>query len=455
MLSKKIKGISSLIGSILIHLIIGNIFSFSNFIPYLHSYLHLKNIELKKLNLYFIAPIGIAIHNALPSITGYLDHLLGTRILLLCAVILISISQFLMFTYTTKFYCMIISYILFGIGNSFTYFQTMKNCWKYFPNKKGLITGIILSSFGLSAFIFTSIGDFIINKDHIEPINGYYQKEICEKFITYTKFFFWCVVIFGFIAVLLVFPYDIKYEEELKESIDEEFESNYKILPTDSDSNNSNSKPNTNNVPTNNNSNGDDKDDYPSLFKCLYSLDFLICLITVGCTLLFGFLLTNTYRTFGKEKGINDSILQNLSKCFTLTNTFTRILWGLILDKFGFTIPYLIVCINQVICSFFLCKASNNANLYFLVCCFGVFSFAGHVTIFPNVINKKFGVDNSVVLLGICGILGAISCLLGPILTIKIIKDLEDYEIIYLIGSICSAISAFFTLFIKYEKKKA
>ena len=37
MLSKKIKGISSLIGSILIHLIIGNIFSFSNFIPYLDS----------------------------------------------------------------------------------------------------------------------------------------------------------------------------------------------------------------------------------------------------------------------------------------------------------------------------------------------------------------------------------------------------------------------------------
>ena len=253
----------------------------------------------------------------------------------------------------------------------------------------------------------------------------------------------------------MVFPYNIKYEEELKESIDEEFESNYKILPTDSDSNNSNSKPNTTNVPTNNNSNNNDKDDYPSLFKCLYSLDFLICLITVGCTLLFGFLLTNTYRTFGKEKGINDSILQNLSKCFTLINTFTRILWGLILDKFGFTIPYLIVCINQVICSFFLCKASNNANLYFLVCCFGVLSFAGHVTIFPNVINKKFGVDNSVVLLGICGILGEISCLLGPILTIKIIKDIEDYEIIYLIGSICSAISAFFTLFIKYEKKKA
>ena len=40
MLNNKIKGITSLIGSILTHLLIGNILGFGNFIPYLDSYSH-------------------------------------------------------------------------------------------------------------------------------------------------------------------------------------------------------------------------------------------------------------------------------------------------------------------------------------------------------------------------------------------------------------------------------
>ena len=61
----------------------------------------------------------------------------------------------------------------------------------------------------------------------------------------------------------------------------------------------------------------------------------------VGCTLLFGFLLTNTYRPFGVSMHLNELGIQSLSKIYTLLNTFSRILWGLLFDKFGF--KYLIV----------------------------------------------------------------------------------------------------------------
>ena len=62
--------------------------------------------------------------------------------------------------------------------------------------------------------------------------------------------------------------------------------------------------------------------------------------------------------------------------------------------------------------------------------CLAVLSYAGHIILFPNLIHTKFGVENSVILLGICGIFAGISSLIEPILT-YFINDLEDYLITY------------------------
>ena len=179
MWNNKIKGILTLISSILIQLLIGNLFSFSNFIPYYKSYLYHKNNDIEKiseLQLYFIAPSGIFVHNTFPSVTGFLDKILGTRILTIIGVISLLGSQLIMYFFT-DYYLLIISYILFGFCGSLTYFQSLKNSWKYFPNKKGLISGIIFSCFGLSSFIFTTIADLIINPDSIEKEkDGYYKR---------------------------------------------------------------------------------------------------------------------------------------------------------------------------------------------------------------------------------------------------------------------------------------
>ena len=68
MFSQKIKGYLSLISAILINFIIGNLFSFPNFIPYYQSYLYYKHDKIEKISsmqLYFIVPIGIFINQFL------------------------------------------------------------------------------------------------------------------------------------------------------------------------------------------------------------------------------------------------------------------------------------------------------------------------------------------------------------------------------------------------------
>lgn len=447
--NKRIKGILSLISGALTHLLIGNLFSFPNFIPYYKSYLYYQNGNkdvISEIQLYFIAPTGIFVHNTLPSVTGFLDKILGIRILTIIGMLSLFTSQLIMYNFI-KYYLLIFSYILFGFCGSLTYFQALKNCWKYFPEKKGVISGIIFSCFGLSSFAFTTIGDLIINRKSVKKDeNGYYPKDIADKFLSYLKFYIICIIVMGSISSILAFPYE--EEQEQNKPIVAEFENEEANLTKESNDNQNEEKLESNNKKEEN------KENKLTLQEILKSLEFYKCLAVAGCTLIFGFLLSNTYRNFGINQNLDDSGMQILSKAFTLLNTFSRLGWGVIYDKFGFKIPYLIICINQIICGSLVYSASKNIITYIIVVCFGVLSYAGHIILFPNLIHHKFGVDNSVIILGICGIFGGVACILGPILTLFFLENNNDYLKIYLIGTAPTIVSLILTLFIKIEKKE-
>ena len=220
MFNNKIKGYLSLISSVLIHLLIGNLFSFANLIPYYQSFLYYKhnNTEVISLmQLYFIAPIGIFVHNTFPSFMGIVDKKVGIRVLTFFATASLYFSQLIIY-FSIEYYLLLISYALYGLAASATYFQTLRNCWKYFPHKKDLISGIVFSSFGLSSFIFTSIADHIINPDNISKEGKYYSKEISFRFLKYIKVFIFCIVILGSISSILCFP----FEEENKINLNSE-----------------------------------------------------------------------------------------------------------------------------------------------------------------------------------------------------------------------------------------
>ena len=185
----------------------------------------------------------------------------------------------------------------------------------------------------------------------------------------------------------------------------------------------------------------------------IFSREFAKCLAIAACSLTFGFLLANTYRNFGIENKLDESGMHTLSKVYTLLNTFSRILWGIICQKFKFKIPYIIIIIIQIVCGCVIYFSAAKLYTYFIVVCLGALSYAGHIIFFPNLIHNKFGVENAVVLLGICGIFSGISALIGPILT-YFIKDLEDYLIIYLVGVAPTIVSLILTIFIKTDRFK-
>ncbi len=97
--------------------------------------------------------------------------------------------------------------ILSGLSIGFSYLAVLKNSWGYFPNRKGLISGLIMTGFGLSSFIFTFIANFIINPNS-DPANkdGFYKPEIAMRVYKFIYIEFVIMICVGSISVLMTFP---------------------------------------------------------------------------------------------------------------------------------------------------------------------------------------------------------------------------------------------------------
>ena len=74
-----------------------------------------------------------------------------------------------------------------GIGCGMNYLIPLVCCWEWFPDKKGLMTGIIVGSFGAGSFIFIQVATFIVNPDNedatipISSILNYFDESIASR----------------------------------------------------------------------------------------------------------------------------------------------------------------------------------------------------------------------------------------------------------------------------------
>ena len=447
--TNKVKGICSVISAVLMRLLIGNLLTFPNIISYYQVF---SDFKFTKNQLYFVAPAGLFTFFAFVFPLGFLDEKVGTRVSTIIGSVCILAYQLLMY-FVKVFAVLIISYILLGLGGALTYVQTLINCWKYFPERRGLISGFLFSSSGFGAFIFTSIADGVVKSDEKDQKKK--NEQIVKGFKLYLLINLFFIIVFGISASILCFPY-VKVDEYiagLSLIPDEESEDQ---IPKDEKPNSDESKERDKNK---------EKKDGKTLKELILSIDFLLCLIMSICTLIFGFLLTNTYRTFGDISFIKNTPesystdekmrkhLKALSKVFTLLNTVSRMVWGPISDRIGFKILYSIICINQIICGATIYFCASNIVAYFIITNLGILSYAGHVTLFSGLINNKFGIEKSVFLLGLCGIFNGIAAIIGPILTIFVLKEKKDYLIVYLIGVAPTIISLIITIFIKINIK--
>lgn len=149
---------SILIASCIINLCIGSIYAWSVFAAPMAS--HLK-LDVGDLALVF------TIANSVGPITmisgGKINDKFGPKWVIMFGGILYGIG-FIMSGFSTSLTSLIISYGLgSGLGMGMIYGCTINNSIKFFPDKRGLIGGIVTAIYGLSSVIIPPVANNLIN----------------------------------------------------------------------------------------------------------------------------------------------------------------------------------------------------------------------------------------------------------------------------------------------------
>ena len=178
------------------------------------------------------------------------------------------------------------------------YYPILKTTWKYFPEKKGFLTGLILCVFGLCPFVFTSIADAIINPNGESMLDNYYSPNISIKMKDFALIMSITMGICGIISQILMFPMDnIISTDKNNDKSNEKSKSNENNVEKLEEENNKNeedisnekSKNNENKVEKLEEENNKNEDNEPFI-QAFKSLRFhLFNLMSVGtlCNILF------------------------------------------------------------------------------------------------------------------------------------------------------------------------
>ena len=75
-----------------------------------------------------------------------------------------------------------------GVGCGLSYMIPMQCVWEFYPEKKGLVTGILMSAYGLGSFFYTLISTALVNPNSESPSveSGvkdlkYFSKDIADR----------------------------------------------------------------------------------------------------------------------------------------------------------------------------------------------------------------------------------------------------------------------------------
>ena len=447
--SSKLKGISSVIGAILIDLVLGSVYTWSNINSYFVSYLKYHDTpNITLVDGYFLMPIIIFISNVSSYFGPKLDAIIGIKKCLQLT-LLMTITAHLILYNTTKLHYVYIAMSLFGLGIGFSYIPIMKNCWLYYPDKKGLISGMILLGYGSSAFVFTWISDYIVNPnmEKVDTVTGFFHKEIADR--TYKFIFVLNIILFILGCVGYVMTYDFLNEHgnmSLSKDTREILLNISQKIATTSITEHANNEQHHNNK-----CNYEDNNNKGKLKEILHDKKIYQIITMNFCTLYFCFMVTNTNRSFGQLNLLNEKVLSNLSKVAAIINGSGRLLWGALFDKFGFKRLYLLIVGVEIGISSTIFHFGNNTLVYFIMVCVTALLLAGNIALMIPLYPKIFGIKYGTEVNGICIALYSFSCILGPIVAKFVIHERKDYQRLYLSGTVLAVISFIVVCLFKEE----
>ena len=393
---EKWRGIGAIIGCMCVHTTIGSFYFWGCINVYVCSYLYYeggdKTVTTRHL-LMFLPIRGIIQFFSFPF-GAYLDKKYGPKSVLAFAA-LTFMASFTPFIWIKSMY----GYIaLLGIGFGLPeagYIPPLSVAWRHFPEKKGLLSGIILCAYGSGSFFLNLLAQYIVNPNDEKPeyppegdINDgqkYFSKNVYKNV---PKMWVVIVCIWGVLLTLgLILVQNPKKKNDLQHINEGPTEELIRL----------NGSSNLNNQITEESITSSPEDSYdpysvPSLKTGLKSLQFWMLMIMLTCALIVTFTFSFCYKSLGLHFDYNDHFLNLVGTLYVLLLGSARIPFGYLFHK----VPYKLL-MTGIICSMIFCTASlsylgsDSKAIFAILVLFCVVFIAGNFPIYPAMTVKIFG----------------------------------------------------------------
>jgi len=143
------------VGAVLIQLALGTIYAWSIFNKPLATYLGEPPKSLAVLGIFATSLAGFGLFVA---VGGRLQDKYGPMKIAILSGIVYAIGYLMSSQFYKSLPLMYVSYAMLGIGVGIGYGCPLACCVKWFPDKRGLISGIAVAGFGAGTFIFAQVG---------------------------------------------------------------------------------------------------------------------------------------------------------------------------------------------------------------------------------------------------------------------------------------------------------
>ncbi|ERJ12030.1 L-lactate MFS transporter [Haloplasma contractile] len=279
--------------------------------------------------------------------------------------------------------------VISGIGVGFVYVCPITTCVKWFPHKKGMITGISVGAFGLGSFIFKFIIQGLL--DTVGVSNT--------------------MMIIGLIYLTLII-----------------IASQFLVVPELS-------KTKTGSLDHTKNELTVKQMIHTKTFYFVWLLFFF------GCT--SGLLVIGLAKDIGmKEAGLELHTAANAVALIALFNAGGRLIWGSLSDRIGRLTVVLFMFIITSICMLLLSVVSLNLYLFFLLVAGIAFCFGGFLAVFPIITGELFGSRNLGSNYGVMYQAYGIAALAGPFINLYV----NNLKTTFIVASMVALLGALITL---------
>lgn len=317
------------ISSFIIMLCLGGVYAWSIFVPELQTEYGFSALQTQLVFGFLIAVFTITMIFA-----GKLVKKLGARILGILSALFFALGYLLSSLSEGNFLLIFLGIaFLAGIGTGFGYLISLTTPVKWFPDKKGLITGIAAAGFGLAALVLSTWAEGLMNSG-----------------VTVLQVFSYIGIIYG--AIIFFLSFFMKGNTDFD---------NQKKIPFGEFGKN----------PL-----------FIKLFLGIFAGTFA------------GLLVIGSLKPIGEEYPIDDHTLILGVSAFAAANFAGRIFWGFISDYIGATVSIFLALLFQSISIFFLGYLALTPAAYMILSVITGFTFGANFVLFARETSQFFGIGN-------------------------------------------------------------